>query len=105
MERRGHSFDDAKDIEEAHHGCARSSLSALPFAQGVDRDAEIIGHFSRGKIEAGSGLRKAQGEGRAGIFWGLGFGIVWHFAGSKKAREIVPGMFGECASTNRGGAR
>ena len=76
MKRGGHSFDHAEYIEEAHHGCARSSLSALPFAQGVDRDAEIIGHFSRGKIEAGSGLREAQGEGRAGIFRGFGFGNV-----------------------------
>lgn len=76
VERGGHSFNHAENIEQAKHGRARSSLSALPFAQGVDRDAEIIGHFSRGKIEAGSGLREAQGKGRAGIFQGLVFGSV-----------------------------
>jgi hypothetical protein len=48
--------------------------------------------LSRGEIKAGAQIGKAQGERRAGIFWGLGFGLGFQFKGSKKAWEIVPGM-------------
>ena len=58
----------------------------------MDRDAQIIGSLSRGKIEPGAQIGKAQAERRAGIFWGLGFGLGFHLQGFKKAREIVPGL-------------
>jgi hypothetical protein len=44
----------------------------------MDRDAQIFGNLSRGKIEPRAQIGKAQRERRAGIFWGLGFGLGFH---------------------------